>query len=99
MKLTSITIENFRGIKDKQVIPITNFSSIVGKNDSGKSIVVNAIASFLDPKTYKIVESDFNKVGTDITFEGYFYHQEVREILGEKIKLRIKKEDGLDEFL
>lgn len=99
MKLTIITIENFRGIKDKQVIPITNFSSIVGKNDSGKSIIVNAIASFLDPKTYKIVESDFNKLDIEITFEGDFYHQEVREILGEKIKLRVKKEDGLDEFL
>ena len=60
MKLNQITICNYRGVSDKQVIPISDFSSIVGKDGVGKSIVVNAIASFLDSKTYKVVESDFN---------------------------------------
>jgi len=38
MKITEIAIENYRGIKTEQRIPLNNFSSIVGKNDSGKSI-------------------------------------------------------------
>lgn len=99
MKLTKISIQNFRGVKDKQEIPISGFSSIVGKNDSGKSIVVNAIASFLDPKTYKIVESDFNDTTKEIILEASFSDGNLKEVLKNKIKIKIKKDDGMEEFL
>ena len=99
MKIDQITIQNYRGIRDKQIIPINNFSSIVGKNDSGKSIVINAIASFLDPKTYKLVESDFNNINSEVTIECRFHDENIREILTNKIKSKIKKTDGLDELL
>lgn len=99
MKLTSISIFNYRGVRDKQIIPISNFTSIVGKNDAGKSIVVNAIASFLDPKSYKFVESDFNKLDEEIIIEGTFFDEKIYGLLADNIKSKIKKEDGLDEFL
>jgi predicted ATP-dependent endonuclease of OLD family len=99
MKITKITIENYRGIKERQEIPLANLSSIVGRNDSGKSIVLNAIASFLDPKVYPITESDFNNSTKPIIIECCFCDDDLRKILEAKVKSKIKKDDGLDEFL
>lgn len=99
MKIIGISIENYRGIKDKQFIPLSDFCSIVGKNDSGKSIILNAIASFLDAKTFPITESDFNDIAKPIVIECLFGSENLREELESKIKSKIKKNDGLDEFL
>jgi AAA15 family ATPase/GTPase len=99
MKIVGISIENYRGIKEKQFIPLSNLSSIVGKNDSGKSIILNAIASFLDAKTFPITESDFNDAVNPIMIECFFGSENLREVLESRIKSKIKKNDGLDEFL
>lgn len=99
MKIKKIIIENYRGIKEKQDIPLSGFSSIVGKNDSGKSIILNAIATFLDAKSFPIVESDFNDSSKSIFLECHFTSDNLKELLESKIKSKIKKNDGLDEFL
>ena len=99
MKIEKIIIENYRGIKEKQEIPLSGFSSIVGKNDSGKSIILNAIATFLDAKSFPIVESDFNDSSKSIFIECHFTSNNLKELLESKIKSKIKKSDGLDEFL
>ena len=97
--INKVSIENFRGIKNRQEISLSDFSSIVGKNDSGKSIIIHAIASFLNFKDYKIVESDFNDRAKEIIIECYFFDENIRDILRDKIKSKIKKDDGLEEFL
>ncbi len=99
MIIKKISIENFRGIKNRQEIPLSNFSSIVGKNDSGKSIILHAIASFLNLKDYKIIESDFNDKTKEIVIECHLFDENIRGILIDKIKSKIKKDDGLEEFL
>lgn len=99
MNITKISIENYRGIKNVQDIPLSNFSSFVGKNDSGKSIVINAIASFLDIKNFPITESDFNDLTKPILIECRFTSESLRDELETVIKSKIKKNDGLDEFL
>lgn len=99
MKIKNISIVNYRGIKERQDIPLSNLSSIVGKNDSGKSIILNAIASFLDPREFPITESDFNDNAKPIEIACYFGADNLREQLESKIKSKIKKNDGLDEFL
>lgn len=99
MKITEIAIENYRGIKTEQRIPLNNFSSIVGKNDSGKSIVLNAIASFLNIKDYPISISDFNDTAAPVIITCTFNSENISEILESKIKSKIKKTDGLDEFI
>jgi len=99
MLIKKICIENYRGIREKQEIPLSGFSSIVGKNDSGKSIILNAIATFLDVKSYPIVESDFNDLSRPIFIECHFTDDNLRELLELKIKSKIKKADGLDEFI
>ncbi|MFA6917531.1 MAG: AAA family ATPase [Candidatus Gracilibacteria bacterium] len=99
MIIQNITIQNYRGIRDKQEIPLSNFSSIVGKNDSGKSIILHAIASFLDPKSYQIVESDFHDSSKAIVIECRMFDEELRPVLEQKLKSKFKKEEGLEEFL
>lgn len=99
MKIRELTVENYRGINDRQTIFISDFTSIVGKNDSGKSIIVNAIASFLDSKKHKITESDFNDLSKDIVFEFTMFDNSMRDLVSEQIKTKLKKEDGLEEFL
>ncbi len=99
MNVTRISIENYRGIKTKQDIPLSGFSSFVGKNDSGKSIVINAIASFLDTKNFPITELDFNDPTKPILIECWFSSESIRGELEAVIKSKIKKNDGLDEFL
>lgn len=99
MNISRISIENYRGIKTRQDIPLSNFSSFVGKNDSGKSIVINAIASFLDAKNFPITESDFNDLTKPVIIECWFSSESLRDELETVIKSKIKKSDGLDEFL
>jgi len=99
MKIKKIIIKNYRGIKEKQGIPLSEFSSIVGKNDSGKSIILNAIATFLDAKSFPIVEPDFNDLLKPIFIECHFIDDNLKELLESKMKSKIKKSDGLDEFL
>ena len=99
MKIIEIAIENYRGINTEQKIPLNSFSSIVGKNDSGKSIVLNAIASYLNPKDYPISVSDFNDITSPIIITCTFISESITELLKSKIKRKIKKADGLDEFI
>ena len=99
MNIIKISIENYRGIRTRQDIPLSNLSSFVGKNDAGKSIVINAVASFLDSKNFPITESDFNDPTKPILIECWFSSESLRDELESKIKSKIKKSDGLDEFL
>ncbi len=99
MNITSITISNYRGISQEQVVPLDRFSSFVGKNDAGKSIILNAIASFLDPKSNPLTITDFNDPANPVTIECCFASDSIKETIEAKVKARIKKADGLDEFL
>ncbi|MGJ8734503.1 MAG: AAA family ATPase, partial [Cellulophaga sp.] len=99
MKLKNIAITNYRGVKNIQEVPLRSLSSVVGKNDAGKSIVLNAIATFLDAKNHPVVDSDFNDIDSSIVFQVILVHPNLKEILEAKIKTKIKKADGLEEFL
>jgi len=97
--ITNITITNYRGIVQPQSIPLNRFSSFVGKNDAGKSIVLNAIASFLDPKNNPVTITDFNDPDKPIVIECEFFSENMKDTLEAKVRTKIKKADGLDEFL
>jgi AAA15 family ATPase/GTPase len=99
VNITSITISNYRGISQEQIVPLDRFSSFVGKNDAGKSIILNAIASFLDPKSNPLTITDFNDLANPVTVECCFVSDSIKETIEAKVKTKIKKADGLDEFL
>lgn len=56
MKLHNITVRNFRGIRELEV-PLGGFVCLVGKNNAGKSTVLNSIRAVLDD-TYSFSETD-----------------------------------------
>jgi len=100
MKLIKIEIKNYRGVKDKQTINISDFIAIVGKNDSGKSIILHAIASFLDNNEFIISEDDFNfyrESDSPIEITCYFEDDDLRHKLSEFIKENRKKDIGVEE--
>ncbi|MFV0182522.1 ATP-binding protein [Empedobacter falsenii] len=99
MYISNLTITNYRGIKDTREINLAKFSSVVGKNDAGKTIVLNAIATFLDIKSFSITETDFNDVSKPIEFEFKLSSDSISDLLETKVKSKVKKTEGLDKFI
>lgn len=59
MKLEKFTIKNFRGYKDYTSIDFSNLTAFVGKNDVGKSTVLEALDIFFnEKKALTILEKD-----------------------------------------
>lgn len=73
MKIVQISIENFKGIKDKVEITTNDFNCIVGKNDVGKSTVLKALDIFLNDKSPsredKNAYVDSTSIMIELTFE------------------------------
>lgn len=99
MYISKIALTNYRGVKERREINLSRYSSIVGKNDAGKTIVLNAIATFLDVKNFAITSTDFNEIDRPITMEFVFTSSELIDMLATKIKSKVKKTEGLDEFI
>jgi len=90
--LTSITIENFKGIGDAVTIPIRPITLLFGKNSSGKSTVLQALQYMV--KVYQSsagVDPDRTKIGyTDLGGFRSLVHRH-----DEKRKIRIRLDFGL----
>lgn len=63
MKIKTVKIKNFRGYKDEVVIDFGNLTAFVGKNDIGKSTVLEALEIFFNDSKgiIKIDKDDVNK--------------------------------------
>lgn len=59
MKITSVSIKNFRGYSDQVDIKIGDLTAFIGKNDAGKSTVLDALDIFLNDG--KVEKDDVNK--------------------------------------
>lgn len=65
MKLKSLSIQNFRGYHEKTTIIFEDFTAIIGRNDIGKSTILEALDIFFnDGKgAVKIDKDDVNIIG------------------------------------
>lgn len=99
MYISNLKITNYRGVKETRSINLARFSSVVGKNDAGKTIVLNAIATFLDIKSFTITQTDFNDLSKPIEFEFQLSSDSISDLLETKVKSKVKKTEGLDEFI
>jgi predicted ATP-dependent endonuclease of OLD family len=65
MKISQVKISNFRGYKDETVISFNDLTVFVGKNDVGKSTILEALDVFFnDGKgVIKLDKDDINKQG------------------------------------
>lgn len=48
MRLRKLVLENFRGYRRKTEIDISDFTSVVGRNDVGKSTILEALEIFFN---------------------------------------------------
>ena len=63
MKIKTVRIENFRVYKSETTFELNDLNVIVGKNDIGKSTVLEALDIFFNENkgTIKIDKDDINK--------------------------------------
>lgn len=63
MRLISMKLKNFRGYKDEIAIEFDNLTTFVGKNDIGKSTILEALDIFFNDGggTVKLDKGDINK--------------------------------------
>jgi predicted ATP-dependent endonuclease of OLD family len=60
MILKEVTLKNFRGYRDTIRIQVDDLTAIIGKNDVGKSSVLEALEIFFNNSTVKIDQDDLN---------------------------------------
>lgn len=60
LKISSLTLRNFRGYQDVTVEFDENFNVIIGKNDIGKSTILDALGIFFDNDATKADIDDYN---------------------------------------
>lgn len=60
MKLVALTVKNFRCYLNEITVDISDLTTIVGKNDIGKSTLLEALEIFFNSKTVKCDRGDAN---------------------------------------
>jgi len=60
MKLESVKLKNFRGYKAETVIPLSNLTAFIGKNDAGKSSILEALEIFFNNSAVNCEKDDLN---------------------------------------
>lgn len=67
MRLKRLKLENFRGYKDKTEVELDGLTAFIGKNDAGKSTVLEALEIFFNNKLVTCEREDLS-VGSDSEF-------------------------------
>ncbi len=76
MKLEQIIIKNFRGYKTETRIKISDLTAIIGKNDAGKSTILEALGVFLEEGSCALKSDDVCRTG------GHKPGEEIEVVIG-----------------
>ena len=90
MAITSITIENFKGIGDAVTIPIRPITLLFGKNSAGKSTVLQALHYMREVCEHAGADPDRTHMGGDYIDLGGFLSLVHLHELDRKIRIRIE---------
>ncbi len=105
MKISKVTIKNFRGIESLENFELKNFSLIIGDNGTSKTAILEAINYALSPSflSGRIKVSDFHKglsnpIEIILTFSEPFIAElpdgyQTQSIECDKVYLRIKRRE------
>lgn len=69
MNLRSVSIKGFRPFKDEVTIPIDDLTVLIGRNDIGKSSILEALGIFLGCDDVKLEANDCNIYGDNKVIE------------------------------
>lgn len=58
MKLKALSLQNFRSYRDRTVVPVEALTAFIGKNDAGKSTLLEALDIFFEGESVKIDAGD-----------------------------------------
>ncbi len=72
MKLESITIQNFKGIRRKAVIPLAPVTMLFGANSSGKSSILHALLYLYELLVNKNADPEYSTVTGEHIYLGGF---------------------------
>ncbi|WP_336936556.1 ATP-binding protein [Acinetobacter beijerinckii] len=99
MKLVSLEIKNFRCYKDHIAINFDNLTTFIGKNDIGKSTILEALEIFFNNDAVKITQDDLNisSSDTDISITCEFSGLPNKIILDSGVETNLKDEFLLNE--
>ena len=67
MKFQYLRIQNFKSIRDMEITDIDNVLILIGKNSTGKTVVLDAIRALTG--NYEITKEHFNKEEKNISIE------------------------------
>ena len=60
MKLVKLKLRNFRGYKNETIINIDSITALIGKNDAGKSTILEALEIFFNNKVVVCEKEDLS---------------------------------------
>src|SRR5437870_346143 len=89
MPITSITIENFKGISDLVSIPIRPITLLFGKNSSGKSTILQALHYLREVLEHRRPDPDRTQSGGDTIDLGGFQSLVHRNELERQIRIQV----------
>lgn len=69
MKLVSLTLKNFRAFLDEKTIFLGDLTTIIGRNDVGKSSILEALEIFFNNECVKVDNDDCHIAASDRTIE------------------------------
>lgn len=58
MKLKALKLKNFRSYGEEAIVPISDFTAVIGKNDIGKSTILEALEIFFNQDVVKMDQND-----------------------------------------
>ncbi len=89
MAITSITIQNFKGIGDKAVtVPLRPITLLFGKNSAGKSTILQALHYLREVLDHRRPDPDRTTLGGDSIDLGGFYSLVHRHDTSRRIRIR-----------
>ncbi len=66
MKVKSVILENFRIFKERTIIDFENLTAFIGKNDLGKSSILEALDIFFNENDAHVkIDNEDLSIGTD----------------------------------
>jgi putative ATP-dependent endonuclease of the OLD family len=97
MKISKLELKNFRGYRDVSVAFDENFNVIIGRNDIGKSTILEALEIFFNNETVKVDIDDKNVHSEDSSMSiQVSFLPEDKEYTIDTVPTDLKKEFLLD---
>src|SRR5262249_32169787 len=91
LKLTKLTIKNYRSIREESFI-LPALAVLIGKNDAGKSNALEAIDILIEGSKDSVAPTDFYDLALPIEIEGSFDGAaEYLELIDEQNRTKIRE--------